>query len=56
MSQSLSRLIELARAIVMTEEQKEEQRRSFVFGNTDVENPNITRAMVDKVMVAKKGK
>ena len=29
-------------------EQKEEQRRSFVFGNTNIENPRITREMVNK--------
>ena len=28
---------------------KEEQRRSFVFGNCSIENPSVTRAMVDDV-------
>ncbi|HEY5208692.1 MAG TPA: hypothetical protein VIJ42_04515 [Stellaceae bacterium] len=56
MSQSLSRLIELARAVVMTDEQKEEQRRSFVFGNTAFENPKITREMVDEVAELHKAK
>lgn len=46
---SLSRLIEMSRAVKMTEEQWEEQRRSFAFGNTAFENPNITREMIDEI-------
>lgn len=45
---SISRLIELSRAVKMTEEQWEEQRRSFAYGNTAFENPNITRKMIDE--------
>lgn len=45
---SISRLIELSRAVKMTEEQREEQRRSFAYGNVAFENPNITRAMIDE--------
>lgn len=45
---SISRLIELSRAVKMTEEQWEEQRRSFAFGNAAFENPNITREMIDE--------
>ena len=48
MSESLSRLIELARAANVPEEQREEQRRSFVYGNTAFENGRITRQMVDE--------
>lgn len=46
--QSISRLVELARSVKMTEAQKEEQRRSFVFGNVAFENPEgaITKEMV----------
>lgn len=32
----------------MTPEQKEAQRRSFVYGNTKIENDAITRATVDQ--------
>jgi hypothetical protein len=46
---SLSKLIELAKAVKMTPAQEEEQRRSFVFGNTAFENSQITRKMVDEV-------
>jgi hypothetical protein len=45
---SLDRLIELARSIDMTEAQREAQRRSFVYGNTKIENDRITRELVDE--------
>ena len=41
-------LLDEARNLVMTPEEKEEQRRSFVYGNIKIENPRITREMVDK--------
>lgn len=44
---SLSRLIEMARAVRLSESQRDEQRRSFVYGNTAIENADITRSMVD---------
>ncbi|HEX3500326.1 MAG TPA: hypothetical protein VHT04_13485 [Stellaceae bacterium] len=56
MSNSLSRLIEMAKAVTVSEDQKEEQRRSFVYGNTAVENQNITRDMVDRQADANKGR
>jgi hypothetical protein len=48
MPNSLSRLIEMAKAVRVTEEQREEQRRSLVYGNTAFENDHITRDMVDR--------
>lgn len=48
-STSLSRLIEMAKAVRVSDEQREEQRRSFVYGNTAFENPQITREMVDRL-------
>lgn len=33
----------------MTDEEKEAQRRSFVYGNVAVENPDVTRELVDEV-------
>lgn len=42
MSPELDRLIELARGYHMTEEEKQEQKISFVYGNTRIENPAIT--------------
>jgi hypothetical protein len=43
---SLSRMIEMAKAVRISEDQREEQRRSFVYGNTAFENPRITWEMV----------
>jgi hypothetical protein len=43
----LQELLDEARTRVMTPEEKEEQRRSFAYGNTKIENPRITREMVD---------
>jgi hypothetical protein len=44
---SLSQLVEMARAIKLNDSQRDEHRRSFVYGNTAIENDNITRSMVD---------
>lgn len=46
--QELQELLEAAKNIVVSPEQKEAQRRSFAFGNTNIENPRITRETVDK--------
>jgi len=48
----LNELIERARGVRMTSEQQERQRRSFVFGNTNIENERITRKMVDEAAEA----
>jgi hypothetical protein len=39
-------LVSIARTIEMTPDQLREQRRSFVYGNTHIENERITREMV----------
>ena len=39
----LAELIALARGIDMTPQEKERQRRSFAYGNTKVENRDITQ-------------
>ncbi|HVB79838.1 MAG TPA: hypothetical protein VNE82_07800 [Candidatus Binataceae bacterium] len=44
----MAALIERARAIKMTPEEREQQRRSFAYGNTKIENDLITRDMVDE--------
>jgi len=36
----------------MTPAEKEEQRRSFAFGNTNIENERITRQIVDEAAEA----
>ena len=48
MGEDLKTLIEIARRITPTPEHREEQRRSFAYGNTAFENERITRAMVDR--------
>jgi hypothetical protein len=54
MPESLSRLIELAKAAKVTDAEREEQRRSFVYGNTAFENENVTREMVNEQAEAMK--
>ena len=44
----LNDLIERARRVQMSDEEKEQQRRSVAYGNTAFENPLITREMVDE--------
>lgn len=46
MTQALEALIEKAKRVQMTEKQMREQRLSFVYGNTHIENERITREMV----------
>lgn len=46
MTAALEALIEKARTVTMTEAQLREQRISFVYGNTHIENERITREMV----------
>ena len=46
------KLLEKARKIQMTPEQLDQQRRSFVWGNTNIENERITKAMIDKAVDA----
>ena len=48
MTDALKSLLEAARKAHTTPEQREQQRRSFAFGNTAFENSLITRAMVDR--------
>lgn len=48
MTETLDDLIERARNVRMSDAEKEEQRRSFAYGNAAFENPRITREMVDR--------
>lgn len=48
MGEDLKNLIEIAKRVQPTAEHREEQRRSFAFGNTAFENSRITREMVDR--------
>ncbi|GGK49963.1 hypothetical protein [Salinarimonas ramus] len=48
MNASLQHLISLASKVRMTDQQQEEQRRSFAYGTTHIENETVTRDMVDR--------
>ena len=46
MTKDLEELVDRARKIEMTPDQLREQRRSFAYGNTHIENERITREMI----------
>ncbi len=48
MTNALRSLIDAARRVTASAEHREEQRRSFAYGNTAFENSRITREMVDR--------
>jgi hypothetical protein len=51
MTEELARLIEEARRRPpMSSEQREEQIRNFAAGNIGLENPKVTRAVIDEAM------
>lgn len=48
MSERLQKLIDAAREKPMSSVEKEEQRRSFAYGNAHIENERVTREMVNE--------
>lgn len=46
--EKLDAMINLSRSVVVTPEQREDQRRSFAYGNAKFENPRISRSSIDK--------
>jgi hypothetical protein len=46
MTKNLEELVIRARKITMTADQLREQRQSFAYGNTHIENERITREMI----------
>jgi hypothetical protein len=56
MADKLAALIERARTVRMSVRESEQQRRSFAYGNTKIENDRITREMVDEQAEALKRK
>jgi hypothetical protein len=48
MTDALKKLLEVAKTAKPTPEHREEQRRSFVYGNTHFENELITRELIDR--------
>lgn len=47
MTNRLTSLVEKGRTVRMTDADREEQRRTFAYGNTHIENELITRETVD---------
>lgn len=48
MTDQLREMLERARRVDMTDAEKEEQRRSFAYGNANIENERVTREIVDQ--------
>lgn len=48
MTERLLNALELARSRVMSPEEREEQIRNFAAGNVGIENPRVTRAVIDE--------
>lgn len=44
-----AKLLERAKGIEMSSGDREQQRRSFAFGNANIENSAVTRAVIDEV-------
>jgi hypothetical protein len=44
---NISRLVELAKSVKFDEQQRLEQRKSFVYGNVKIENDRVTHEMVE---------
>jgi hypothetical protein len=49
---SLEILLDVARTTRMTTDEREQQRRSFAYGNTKIENERITKATIDQAAKA----
>ncbi|MGB3552201.1 MAG: hypothetical protein WA993_16045 [Candidatus Binatus sp.] len=47
MSKELDALIKAARKVKMTVKEYEQQRRSFAYGNTNIENERITKETIE---------
>lgn len=48
MTDALRKLIEATKKLDQSTREREQQRRSFAYGNTKFENERITREMIDK--------
>ncbi len=46
MSEQLQKLIDASRGLQMSAAEKEQQRRSFAYGNAHIENTRVTKEMV----------
>jgi Fic family protein len=48
MTRDLQELIEKSRSFKMSDDEAEEQRRSFAYGSAKIENNDITREIIDE--------
>jgi len=48
----LSQLLEIAKRVSMTSQEQERQRRSFAYGNTKIENKDITPEAIERAASA----
>jgi hypothetical protein len=48
MSEELEKLLEAAKYRPLTASEQEKQRRSFAYGNANIENARVTREIVDQ--------
>jgi hypothetical protein len=48
MPEDLEKLLEAAKHRLLSDAEREEQRRSFAYGNANIENSNVTRQTVDR--------
>jgi hypothetical protein len=47
-NEELIQLVEMAKKIDMTSQEQEAQRRSFAYGNTKIENKDITPEAIER--------
>ena len=45
---NLTQLLEIAKKVQMSKQQEEQQRRSFAYGNTKIENRDMTRQAIER--------
>jgi hypothetical protein len=55
-TKELEHLLDAVKNLPSTADEKQEQRRSFAYGNTKIEKSRIAREMVDQEAEALKGK
>ncbi len=48
MFKELEELLKLAKDVKMTSAEYEQQRRSFAYGNTNIENARITKEIINR--------
>jgi hypothetical protein len=51
MPTDLEKLLEAAKLHAFSADEKEQHRRSFAFGNTNIENSRVTRELIDREAV-----